>query len=231
MIGKLLSGLVSVIAAICVATVIAEGILAVYYAKTWHVDRLKLLQALAIAQGTNPADLVESSGPEKVETSTEQVSYNQVLEARALKCRDIELREQAIRGAGQQLQLEQRKVAEEKKLFLQTQGAFKTELAAKSKGAAATGMEDARRTLETLKPKQAKELIVQMLEKSEMDEVVVMLAAMTDGKRAKIIGEFKSSTEEEQIGEVLRRIRQGMPTSTMVDNTQKKLEPPRGPGS
>ena len=66
------------------------------------------------------------------------------------------------------------------------------------KGAAATGSEDVRRTLETIKPKQAKELLVLMLEQKEMDDVVVLMAGMPDGKRAKIIAEFKTPAEVEQ---------------------------------
>ena len=62
-----------------------------------------------------------------------------------------------------------------------------------------------------------------MLDQSETDEVVAILDGMTEGRRAKIIAEFKTTTEVEQIGEVLRRIRQGVPAAVMAENTQKKM--------
>ncbi len=99
-----------------------------------------------------------------------------------------------------------------------------------SAGASAAGAENVLQTLQTLKPKQAKELLAQRLDKGDIDVVVKLLANMSDGKRAKIIAEFKNKTEMEQIGEVLDRIRQGQPTTEMVEETEKKLQPPKGPG-
>ena len=65
---------------------------------------------------------------------------------------------------------------------------------------------------------------MQMLDQKEIDEVVaILLAGMTENKRAKIIAEFKTPTEMEQIGEVLRRIRQGTPAANIADNTQKQI--------
>ena len=89
-------------------------------------------------------------------------------------------------------------------------------------------METVLGTLQSLEPKQAKELIAQRLEKGEIDIVVKLLPAMTDSKRAKIIAEFKTATEMEQIGEVLDRIRQGQPTADVLGETGKKLQPPKG---
>ena len=85
--------------------------------------------------------------------------------------------------------------------------------------------------LRRLKPKQAKELIAQRLEKGDIDVVAHMLMDMPDGKRAKIVAEFKTPSEMEQIGEVLNRIRQGQPSAELVDQTGKKIEPPKGPGT
>lgn len=230
MIGKSLHLLTSVVVYVCLATVIAEGILLAYYSRTWQLDRTKLLQMLAIAQGTELESLVDRSANPHEEPSTEQVSYDQVLESRAVKSRNLELREQSLANGVQRLQTEERRLTEEKNRLQKLREGFQGELLAMQKGSAATGREDARLTLEALKPKQAKELMTQMLEKKELEDVVMLLASMTEGKRAKIIAEFKTPPEVEQIGEVLRRIRQGLPTSKMADNTLKKLELPNGAG-
>ena len=99
-----------------------------------------------------------------------------------------------------------------------------------SNSAAAAGTDNVLQTLQTLKPKQAKELLAQRLDKGEINVVVKLLSGMTDSKRAKIIAEFKSVDEMKQIGDVLDRIRQGQPTAEVLDNTGKRIQPPKGPG-
>jgi hypothetical protein len=225
MIGKLLGALVSLLVYTCVATVIAAAILAGYYGRAWHLNREKLIQMLAIAQGVDLAALREQARGDREEPSMEQVSYGQILETRAVKTRNLELREQALRSGLQHLQVDQHQLAEEKKRLGGLREGFEGKLLAMQNGAVANGREDTRRTLETIKPKQAKELLVQMLDQKEMDEVVVLMSGMTDAKRAKIIAEFRSPSEVESLGEVLRRIRQGMPAASMAENTQKQIGP------
>ena len=102
---------------------------------------------------------------------------------------------------------------------------FQGDLASLEKGAVASGRDDARRTLEALKPKQAKVLLAQMLDQKELDDVVTLLSGMTEGKRAKIIAEFKTQAEIDEIGEVLRRIRQGAPAANVAESNEKKMGP------
>lgn len=83
-------------------------------------------------------------------------------------------------------------------------------------------------TIGTLKPKQAKDLIQQLLDKGETDVVAHMLAGMPDGKRAKIIAEFKTDTDLQKIGAVLDHIREGQPTEDLINQTEKKLQSPKG---
>jgi hypothetical protein len=223
MIGKLLRAIGAIVVYTCVATIIAEGVLALHFGRAWKLNRDKCIQMLAIAQGVDLAAIREEALGEREEPSREQPSYNQVLEARAVKTRNLELREQSLRGSLVQLQTEQRKLNDEKTRLAGLREAFKGELAATEKGALATGREETCRTLESLKAKQAKELLVQMLDKKEIDEVVAIVTGMSENKRAKIIAEFKSQTENEQIGEVLNRIRQGTPAANIADNTQKQI--------
>ena len=91
-------------------------------------------------------------------------------------------------------------------------------------GSVASGKDEVRNTLENLKPKQAKALILEMLNKKEIDDVVTLLSPMPDAKRAKIFGEFKTDEEMEQLSEVLRRIRIGSPTANVPENTRQQLE-------
>ncbi len=154
-----------------------------------------------------------------------------MLDAQSLKSRDLEQRELVLRRNIQQFQDQLDKITQEKKRVQSVRDDLQAKLDDMNNGAAAAGMETVATTITTLKPKQAKELIEQQLDKGELDVVVRLLTGMSDSKRAKIIAEFKTIDELEQIGKVLDRIRQGQPTAQLIDETGKKLQPPQGPGT
>jgi len=227
MIGKLLGMLVSLIAAVCVATVIAAVVLFAYYAQSWKVNHERFVQAMAILQGKSFESLLPPP-PSKKRSDSEQPSYEQFLAAQGLKARDLEQREIMVRTNIEQFQEELNKIVEEKTRVQLVRDDLQAKLDELNTSASAAGTENVLQTLQTLKPKQAKELLAQRLEKGDIDVVVKLLANMLDSKRAKIIAEFKTATEMERIGEVLNRIRQGQPTASMIDDSAKKLQPPKG---
>ena len=230
MIGKLLGMLVSLIAAVCVATVIAAVVLIMYYAQSWKVNHDRFVQAVAILQGKSFESLLPPPPPPKKGSDSEQPSYDQFLTAQGLKARDLEQREITVRTNIQQFQEELNKIVEEKKRVQSVRDDLQAKLDELNTSASAAGAENVLQTLQTLKPKQAKELLAQRLAKGDIDVVVKLLSNMSDSKRAKIIAEFKTATEMEQVGEVLNRIRQGQPTASMIDDSAKKLQPPKGQG-
>jgi hypothetical protein len=231
MIKKILGAISTIFVYTCVATVLSQAILAVYFARAWHVNRERLARTLAVAQGVDLDALKEKTQAQSEIPSIEQASYAEILEARAVKTRQLELREQALRSGTAQLQTELTKLLAQQKHYQLTKNSFQAQLATTQQGATATGQEDARRTLENIKPKQAKELFAGMLEQKEMDAVVSLIAAMPDAKRAKIIAEFKTPSELEQVNEILRRIRAGAATATAAAAAQKQLAKAPTPGS
>jgi hypothetical protein len=227
--GKLLGMLVSLLAAVCVATVISAATLIAFYGQSWKVNHERFMQALSILQGKSPESLLPPPPPKK-NTDGEQPAYEQVLAAQKLKALDLEQRELTVRANLQQFQEELDKIAEEKKRVQAIRDDLQAELENQNSGIKTAGTQNVLQTLQSLKPKQAKELLKMKLDKGDTDVVVTLLAGMTDSKRAKIIAEFKTATEMEQIGEVLNRIRQGQPTAEMLNATGKKLQSPNGQG-
>lgn len=127
MIGKLLAALVSLIAAVCVATVIAAAVLFVYYAQSWKVNKERAGQALAILQGKSAESLLPPPPPKK-EPEGEQPAYEQLLAAQGLKTRDLERREAAIRTLMQQFQVQLNSVETEKKRVQQVRDDLQNKL-------------------------------------------------------------------------------------------------------
>ena len=223
----------SLLGAFCAATVLSAVVLAYYYAQAWHVTKQRLVEAVGIVQGKPPEAFVDKPKPTKANTNddSEQPSYTQMQEAWALKTRDLELREQSLRGEKERMQRDRLSVTDDKKKLGDLYKTFVAKIDDVDKGERAKGREQVRATLESIKPKQAKVFLSQMLEKNEIDDVVLILSAMPEGKQAKIIAEFTTKEEAEQIGNVLRLIRSGQPKTQMSDEAKKKLQSSPGTGS
>lgn len=213
----------------CLATVVAQVVLAAYLATNWKLDKNKLVQMLAIAQGIDLFALKEEAEKDKDIPSSEQVSFDQILKTRVEKFHDLELREQALRNSLDQLGFEQRQLTDNTKRYKQTRDAFDAELATMQEKATSAGMEDNRTKLEAIQPKQAKQLLDEMLAANEINDVVTLLEGMPTTKAAKIIKEYTTPDDVEKIAGVLRLIRQGNPLSNLAADTQKNLTQPSSP--
>ena len=210
-------------AAFCVATVIAAATVVSYVGVKWHIDREKLAKIVAVAQGAALEKKPENVTPSQEQVPAEQVSYDQILEARAVQVRNLELREQALKNALDQVRFEQNKLADEQTEFTKIRQTFTEQVAALKKRDTDAGFETVVRDLAALKPKQAKELILLMLQKDEDKQVVSLLLPMSDSRRAKILAEFKTPEEQEKADALLRLIRQGEPAADITRGTQQEL--------
>jgi hypothetical protein len=223
MIRRLLRMAVAGLGFFCVATLIAQAVIAGYLVLAKGFDRPRLARVLAVARGIELPAAAEQPRTQPLEGFGEQPSYEQVLASRAMKARNLELREQALRSGLARLQTEQMKLAEDSERFQKDRGDFEKKLTALQKRNTDAGWEENRQALMTVKPKLAKELLMQMLEKNESDDVVALIAPLPEARLAKIIAEFKTPDELKKIDELLRLIRQGKPLAPAIDDMQQKL--------
>jgi hypothetical protein len=231
MIGRLISFVGGALLYFSLATLIAEAVMAGYVWSKWNLDRDKIAQLVAIARGLEPAAPPPAApAPPRDEAAAEQVAFNQVMELRAMKDKNIELREQALADAVGKLRVDQQKLADDDKRYRLDRADYESKLAAAAKGAKTTGQEEVRRILLAIKPKQAKEFLQAMLDNKELDEVVSLLSGMADGRRAKILGEFKTPEDTKKIEEVLRQIRKGVPEAPLARQAMDKLQADAPPG-
>jgi vacuolar-type H+-ATPase subunit I/STV1 len=222
MAGRLLKKLMSTVLYFSLATLIAETIIIAQLWVKWDMNRDRLIQMLAVARGIDVSAL--GGDQEQEATSGEQISHSEVLEVRAAKATDLQLREQALDNALAQMQAEQQQLATARAAYARLHAEYEAQLAELQQGAEATGREQVRRILESVKPKQAKELLVEMLDKNESTAVVMLLREMSDSKRAKIISEFETAEETQKIDDVLRQIRQGTPEADLAGAARRQLD-------
>ncbi len=222
---RLLQLMMAAVLYFSLGTLIAEVVIVAHVWSKWNLNREKIARLVEVARGVEQQATAAPAKPADEESAPEQPSFQQVLEARAVKDLNLQLREQALTNALAQLQSEQERFAQREKQFQADRAAFETQLAAAAKNAQSAGQQEVRRILESIKPKQAKELLQSMLENKEQDDVVTLLAGMTESKRAKILAEFKTPEETKNIEEVLRRIRKGAPEAPLAQQALDQLRP------
>ena len=226
MIAKLLGGAINLVVYMSAASMIATVIMVCYLWSTWHMDRGRLVQMLAIAQGL---DLFQSQSEEEEEgdrdSSSEQPSMQQIIDARLSQDRDLKMREMALENGNEQLRMERRRLTDQREAYERLQKEFQTQLAQLADGAEAEGRTIVGTTLQTLEPDQAKLFLLEMLEKQETEEVVILMSSMDERKRAGIIEAFQTADEIAKIAEVLRLIRQGHPKAAIAEEVSQKVDP------
>jgi hypothetical protein len=230
MIGKIASLLAAILVYLAVGTLLAEIIGIGYLASKGVLSRDKLRRMAMVAQGIE-AKPVEVPLTDSLRTQSEQVSLVDIARARAMKDRDLELREHALRSASAGLKEDRAKLAIESDRYNRVKTTFEGELNKLHESALATNAENARLILENIKPKQAKEQLVRMIDSAEMQAAVMLLSAMPIAKRAKVVAEFKTAEESQRLADILKLIRAGEPELTLIDDAKNQLESrlPGGP--
>jgi flagellar motility protein MotE (MotC chaperone) len=229
--GRILRMLTAVIVYLCVGTMITLCLLGGYAFTHGYLDKDKLTKMAAIAQGIDitPPDKPPNLGGAAVEVvkqdaTPEQPSLDEIETKRALQVRHLELREQVVDNQMQQLRALESQLTDDKQTYQRQKTAFEKQLAELHDGAQASGRENIRLIWENIKPKQAKDMIVQMIDSHQQNDVVAIMNAMPIGKRAKIIGEFKTDEDSKKLDGILDLIRQGMPDEKVINNAQQQLQ-------
>lgn len=223
MIARLLDTAASLLVYFLAATLVAVLIIAAYLWSVWDLDGEKLARMIAVAQGIEPPPGEAQATPAADAAPPEEVSYEAIVDKRAETFRDLELRELELSNGLAQLDSRQRQLAEHQAEEQRWAKQFETELKAIKEGAEASGREVVRSTLESLKPAQAKEQLVVMLDAGAIDEVVMLLSGMSSVNRGKILAEFKSPDDVDRLADILRQIGKGAPEAPLADQAMNRI--------
>ena len=224
MIARLIGGAISAVVYFCAATLMAQVILGGYLCIAWKMDRTRAIQMLAIAQGIDLFGASRAHGQAEDKAPPEQPSLEQLIKARTAKDLDITIREQALQNGRDQLDSQERKTADNQGKFKRKTLAYETQLQELIKEERIAGRDRVRASLESVKAEQAQQLLALMLEKDEMDEVVLLVVDMGTSPQKKIFAEFGETVEgQKQLDEILRMIREGRPGVMLAEQTVDEL--------
>ena len=213
--------LLQLFGAFCVATVLAQCIVLGLSAYRGNLDGDTILQGFALLNGI---DITGKRLEEAVRNGRESPipSYEDVTKERAQKSLNLDMRERSIKLAKEQVEAKQRELQIEITNFDNRKDAFYAKLDEMSKGIDDTSLKDVRRTLESLPPEQSKDQLLKLIKDGQLADVVAIVKGMPADKSKKILGEFLEPEESEKLYEILRELRKGEPTKSLLDKARNE---------
>ncbi|SRR6056297_14491 len=201
---------------ICVATVLTQLIVlgACFFRGT--VNSQTITQIIALMNGIDIQGQRLSMVINRA-NGVEQPDFNEILDARAREALDMDLRLDAQQRYSRELEEKNKELKATQVRFDMRREEFFKKLDEIRLGAQQDGMQELTRTLQAMDAEQAKDQLLRMLNADRIEDVVNIIQATPLDKRTDILAEFISEDEKEKLAEILRRIGEGEPATTLID--------------
>ncbi len=223
MLARLFRGMTLAAVYVALGTLIAQVLIFAYVWNTWKMDGEKVAQMAAIARGTEMVAVGREQLRRQDETPPEQLSFAEIVEARAVKNRNLELREQALGQGLGQLDFEQTGYKTELARFEQARNDFEKKLREIEEFQKSQGLQDNIVILQNMKPEQAKEQLISIYDAGQTDQVVMLVSGMEPGKMKKLSAAFNTPEDNKILADVMQRIRMGAPIAMLAEQALKEL--------
>ncbi len=213
----------------CAASFAVQNAGLAYLWFSGKVNEEKLFQIVAIVHGVDLDALEAQYAAAPKPPESEQPSFDQVIEKRLEKSLDLDLRETAFDKALIELRTLEGELRAHRDRFDARRREFEIRIEQLQRETLDEGLANVQLKLEAIQPKQAKDLIMKMIDEpmsendDSLDAAVTILKNMAVEKSRKIIAEFRSPDEIKRLHEILYRIRQGKPASDILANAKQDL--------
>ena len=204
------------------ATVLTQVILLSYFLIQGTLNRNSAIQLIALVNG------IDVSGNRLQEflrksKDVEQPNFDEILDQRKMTSLDMDIRLRSQQEFRDELSIMLAELRDDQDRFSDRLLAFRTELKELGEEAQENGLQEVQRTLQALDPEQAKQQLLIMYDDKRIDDVVTILQAMSTDTRKEIVAEFTTQADVEILADVLHRISEGMPVSSLIKETNDKL--------
>lgn len=213
--------LMKLFVAFCVGTMLAQGIILAMAAARGNLNKVSVLKAVALLNGV---DITGDRLQKMLEDSKQSPNptYEDVEAERARQSKSLDMRERSIlqyKRQVEELLTEHKQVIAD---FDRRKNEFYRYLETAEQDLANESLKEVQRTLESLSSDQAKNQIKKFLEAGQMEDVVAIVKGMPLDKRKKVLGEFTTEEEIDQLNEILTTLRQGDPKASLIDSARKQ---------
>jgi hypothetical protein len=202
--------------AFSVATMLTQMILFGYFVTQGVINSDNSTKIIALLNGIDiSADQFEELLRQSEDR--EQPDFDEILDARKTKGYDMDIRLRSQKEFRDDLTAMLANLREERDRFDTRLVKFRRELEEIRDGARNEGIQTVQRTLQSLDAQQAKEQLLIMYDDERIDDVVTIVQAMSTDKRKDILAEFVTPEEAEKLADILYRIGEGIPTTSLIN--------------
>jgi hypothetical protein len=226
---KLLSGLSSVFVYLATATVVFQVASLAWAWQQGYLTSQKLNRAILVVYGLEPEDLTNSLQEEVLAPTS--LTYREIRQYRSKITLDQDLRESSLVGSADDFRYIDAEYSERRRRFERIRNDFEATMARLQGLATDKALNEIRETIKALRPEQAADQIIRMLELSRTtgdsrhrDDMVTILKTLPEGTQRKLLAEFKAEDRSPYLYEMLTQIRLGKPDVDTIRDTREKLQ-------
>lgn len=212
--------MVRLFAAFCIGTVLTQLIMLGYFVTRGTLNGDTVTKTVALVNGIDITGERLRQIMQKSEQN-EQPDFEEVLRQRMLAGTEMELRLRSQQTYENELTrlLEELKAAEAR--FDLRREAFDRKLEDVKRNAQDEGIKELQKTLQSLPVEQAKVQLLKFYDAGQIDNVVNIIHGIPLDIRKDIMAEFVEPAEAEKLHDILRRIGNGQPLSSYVDEAKQ----------
>lgn len=216
--------LLSAIGYLSTATVIALALGIGYLWQTRRVTNEKLFEMVALMHDVNLKEITEGEAFKQREVPVEEQSLDDYERLREIKLRNYEVKINALKQGRKEFDASFRNLTEATNRF----DNLAKELEARLQQQGELAMEESLRAvvnrLESIKPVLAKDHLMMYLKEPDGEKtVILLLRAMNDNKRTKILQQFKTPEEVQAHHRINQLEMQGFPDKPEIDKLLERV--------
>jgi flagellar motility protein MotE (MotC chaperone) len=184
---------------------------------------------ILVLYGLEPEDLKSSLQEEMLAPTS--LAYQEIRHYRSKMMLDQDLRESSLVGSADDFKNIDAQFSERRRRFERIRDDFEATMARLQGASTDQALNEVRETIKSLKPEQAADQMVRMLELSRTagearyrDDMVTILKTLPEGTQRKLLAEFKDEERATYLYEMLTQIRLGKPDIDTIRSTREQLQ-------
>ena len=212
--------LVRMFAAFCVASIIAQAIILGLATARGNLRYSTVMKGVALLNGID----VSADRLSKMMEDSKQApipNYEDVVEARALLSKDLQMKLESIRREQELVDKSFIDLKSERDDFDRRRDEFYNKVDEMEKNLIDESLKEVQRIIELLSSEQAKDQLLRLLAADQKNDVVAIVKVMSPDKRKKILGEFTEEDEANDLHEILMSVLAGEPTSQLIQDARE----------
>lgn len=228
---KLIDILGSLIAYLCVATVITLALILAYLRHNDLLTNEKLFRLMAVLQDVDLQKLAAAEEKSPDEVPPVEPSLNEVLHHQQIMDRNFEVKQLALDRGKQEYNAMWNRLVDKTERYDQLARSWQARLKQEQELTTQQNTATVVNQLQQLAPDKAKEQLMLFIEDGRMDDAILLMSKMSEGKLAKILKTFESEVELAKLHEIQVRIMRSGSDNAQLEAALNQLDALNGAGS